>query len=1093
VFATLSNGEKQYLTFYNQPESNICSYIDEPTQTEHLHEVPPTPCSSSTPVKSKKHKLGPSNLEPPKKKANLSGIDCKRRSEMMQDILKEKFVESPGKTTSHADVLDALQIDNKNLATRSVKQSFSSVVNDRRKGEYKNIRHAISYHNACESHSFEVHNNSDIYKLQQEVILHKEKAETLMDAIKTSVKDPYVSSLISLYNKEMDYVSTLTDNIDVMYEKELEFLMKRGSVFNTSEKSALVEEFEKLASIVNLGIRSGDNVADIELSGLLFENLKDNFEKNCPLLTELLHDLFPYNEKSDKKEKGAIHALSLLASLRNKQCRNDITLIFSLMLVSFGAGCRMINMLNKVGITLHWDTLMNFLDKQMEKKIDHVKSLTPPEIPLLLLMDNINIYRGNKRHHRLFKVYGQNMWNFTVRGLFIPQTDEINHLFTCRETACQSQHDVTKFTYADLTINNNKEHLRIWEDQVDNYLTQLLKDGLSFKTNAPFRDMSESDCNSCLKNKSYNISEDLKITLKNNINQSRSGIKSQTVILPLSLENNSTLAGSAVILDQFGKEFSIPSVSKVENLPFDTSTKAFCLKKAREHVEFNLIVSHHKGKAEHSHLSDDENDHEGQDFINDGGNDDGDEASGHEDDEFLPSDRVSGQETTLRSAHELFRQQDRTFNSAFDLLRNKLWNAIQTNDVDRFIKEVAENDHFRSVRDHLGRSLLHVAVEQQNINLVDCLIHAGVNPNVKELCGVTPLLIGVIVKNKEICKLLVEGHASVQGPLFSKVPSPLVAALRMELAEIYEILIPGDSEDEDDSIASYDPIFTRTKSSSPIHPTSENVEDKCHRATPGFITGVVGDVGTCKTNRGVISRADAYEWVGIIPGDLHTKGYLSEACFKEQGSGGFHYLVSKVLKRPKLTTDAFKKKKFSEGNLDRIREAVRDGARSYGLAAVFEFKDSDLYPSETDKQQCLRSTGSHTKVFLEHFKRWLERSRNACPSFRYRSRMFLFYGPLLELFDASTRDCWGKAREVSYILQLPIYAQLNFRNYYSECFIHVINFLGKWPLAFRNLLSNNCSINLSGKKSCGIELDAFVESEIVQPLKVYMSGIYIYI
>ena len=68
---------------------------------------------------------------------------------------------------------------------------------------------------------------------------------------------------------------------------------------------------------------------------------------------------------------------------------------------------------------------------------------------------------------------------------------------------------------------------------------------------------------------------------------------------------------------------------------------------------------------------------------------------------------------------------------------------------------------------------------------------------------------------------------------------------------------------------------------------------------------------------------------------------------------------------------------------------------------------------------------------------------------------------------------------------------LGFKNYYSECFIHVMNFLGKWPVAFRELLSNNCSINLSGQKGGGIELDAFVEAEIVQPLKVYMSGEYI--
>jgi len=43
-----------------------------------------------------------------------------------------------------------------------------------------------------------------------------------------------------------------------------------------------------------------------------------------------------------------------------------------------------------------------------------------------------------------------------------------------------------------------------------------------------------------------------------------------------------------------------------------------------------------------------------------------------------------------------------------------------------------------------------------------------------------------------------------------------------------------------------------------------------------------------------------------------------------QGLGGFHYLACKVFKRPKLTKEAFKKKKSAEGNLGKIREAVMD-------------------------------------------------------------------------------------------------------------------------------------------------------------------------
>ena len=51
-----------------------------------------------------------------------------------------------------------------------------------------------------------------------------------------------------------------------------------------------------------------------------------------------------------------------------------------------------------------------------------------------------------------------------------------------------------------------------------------------------------------------------------------------------------------------------------------------------------------------------------------------------------------------------------------------------------------------------------------------------------------------------------------------------------------------------------------------------------------------------------------------------------------------------------------------------------------------------------------------------------------------------------------------------------------------------MNFLANWPLATRRLLQKNCFVNLSLKKGHGIELDGYVESEVVQPLKKYASG-----
>ena len=198
--------------------------------------------------------------------------------------------------------------------------------------------------------------------------------------------------------------------------------------------------------------------------------------------------------------------------------------------------------------------------------------------------------------------------------------------------------------------------------------------------------------------------------------------------------------------------------------------------------------------------------------------------------------------------------------------------------------------------------------------------------------------------------------------------------------------------------------------------------------------------------------------------DMHAKGYFCEARFKEQGPGGFRFIVNNVMRRPKLISDAFKKKKFETGNLLRIKEAVYDCARAYGLAAVTEFSSSEFYPDSNARLTSFKKNGNHNDVIYEAFQNWVQHGCSMNISFKYYSRMFMYYGPLLEMFDISTSHVIGKAREACYIMQMPIYAQLNFTNYYTESFIHVVNFMGKWPLAFRKLIQRNCAVNLSGKK-----------------------------
>ena len=281
-------------------------------------------------------------------------------------------------------------------------------------------------------------------------------------------------------------------------------------------------------------------------------------------------------------------------------------------------------------------------------------------------------------------------------------------------------------------------------------------------------------------------------------------------------------------------------------------------------------------------------------------------------------------------------------------------------------------------------------------------------------------------------------------------------AERLQYPEILEVFAEDQEESEEENKVIRHIHSTFSKLSRNVS-NIVNSDSSVNRSCSGFVTPVVGDVGTCKTNQATMSRSRSYKWVGLCPGDLHNKGYFCEAAFKVHGSSGLHYILLEVMKRKRLTIEVFKNKKFQENNLVQVREAICDVCKSYGIAAALGFLESDSFPS----QQELRSVEDASALLLVKFKDCISESSEADVAFRHRASAFLVYGPIPKLYDASTAYGDGYACEVVYQNQRPIYAQLGFRNCYTEMFCHVVNFLAKWPPATSRLLQQNCCVNLS--------------------------------
>ena len=427
---------------------------------------------------------------------------------------------------------------------------------------------------------------------------------------------------------------------------------------------------------------------------------------------------------------------------------------------------------------------------------------------------------------------------------------------------------------------NNPHHLNIWNETKNYYYLNLLNVGLNKipLASAEFGSMTDNEFMTWLSNANFQDVED-NVTL--HIRQSclsddhqnpKCEEKSNTLILPLLLEDNSTLTGGAACLDEFGREFKIPCQPDDVILPFDDKLDNFSIESARKYQEFLLQIK--ERKKEMVTLMEKLTSFEKSLDV--------DVDTGEAEDEEVND--------VEKEAAELTHSQkvDGKFRKVVDKLNTKIWSAHQSDDPDdvsRLVHYMQINrDSSDTVTDHYGRSILHYAVEEGNLMLAKTLLNVGVNPNVKEKCGATPLTLAVLKKNEKAVKLLLESYAEYNEKFFTTVPGPRVMAEKLKLPPVVQLF-----DDMSANEAACDEVIWNTvkigtgsrdhgncvldDTDDPEYVHSQSCTFSYYRSSPKNKTLVVGDQGTNKINRSVRAKsAGAYDWVGEVPGDMHARG-----------------------------------------------------------------------------------------------------------------------------------------------------------------------------------------------------------------------------
>lgn len=552
------------------------------------------------------------------------------------------------------------------------------------------------------------------------------------------------------------------------------------------------------------------------------------------------------------------------------------------------------------------------------------------------------------------------------------------------------------------------------------------------------------------------------------------GKKTDIMILPLSIDDETTTCGTASILQNYAKEFDLPCAPSTNYIPKDHTTGKFNLLAARERYIFYQGLKDHNDEMKLLRKTLESNDKYIHEDIHDH------EASL----DAGESDSEEENATASGSKQVTFKVKCANLKEKMEKVMEELKRCTHGKTLQQctwFLKQNQRN--WLTVKDEFGRTCLHLAVEEHDIKLAESLLVSGAEVNRPEGCGVTPLMTAIIKEQLEMTQLLLKYNAKAHGTFPGLISSPLELVESVDNTNLKSIILNHVRKEEKEDAAVFNEYLSGKETETN---DSTGLQDGRERASNGEQVNVrnrvitFGDQKTCSNVRAVRNRApDEFHAFTEKPGDFHTEGYLAQCCGKMLGPGGFYYAARQLLGRTQVTSKSFQKI-FKEGNLERCIDALKDFTWGLAIAVVKEFEKSVYFPSKAVMSQ----SQSPTDLLYNRFQGWLDESSKDAV-FSYNKQNLFEHLFLLDFFHRSVRLGNGKALEACYFLMAPVFYAMNKKNYKDEAFVHIVNIVANWPLALRETLRRNRTVSLTGRPGHDLADDEFVEERLVRRTKTY--------
>ena len=436
--------------------------------------------------------------------------------------------------------------------------------------------------------------------------------------------------------------------------------------------------------------------------------------------------------------------------------------------------------------------------------------------------------------------------------------------------------------------------------------------------------MTETELDAFIKNEKYTSNEESSFPIivpKISEEYPKSSTKSNIMILPLSIEDESLRTGTACVMREFSQDLDIPLKKSDQYVIYSAQSGKFDLHSARERYRFYQEMEYYDRQMEKFRKLMEEDEIEDTESENNCGNN-------------LPRSDDSG----TKPFKTLMKQMSTHMKDVMTKLKDGVNTFANLRDRVSFLK--SNSVLWAGLVDDLGCSPLHHAVQDNCVNLVEPLLLAGAGINDPEGCGLTPIMIAINKNNVKLVELLVKYGARVTGVFQGSIPSPVEMARAIgnsDVIKILELQINYEYETWEHverqlgvrEVSNSTNLFRGTTEDIPESPTGKKEEEI--RSTFNL---TVGDAKSTSTLRGVRNRApDEFGCFRDVPGDFHTQGYVMECLARISGPGGFYYVMRQLLGRLKITPKSFVDI-FKEGNYEPNMDALNSLGSLYSCSCL---------------------------------------------------------------------------------------------------------------------------------------------------------------